>query len=69
MSVPPFVEIRGRPYLVVNWDLCSPPGPQHWLVLRPLTAAELGVFVEWRGHKEAETWAVMMPVEGRRMAG
>ena len=69
MNMPPFVEIRGRPYLVVNWDLCLPPGPQHWLVLRPLAAAELATYLEGREHKEAETWAVMVPVDGRRLAG
>ena len=69
MSVPPFVEIRGRPYLVANWDLDTPPGPQDWLVLRPLTTAEVGVYVEWREYKEAETWAVMVPTESRRLAG
>ena len=69
MSVPPFVEIRGRPYLVVNWDICTAPGPQDYLVLRPLTAAELDTYLEWRRNSEVETWAVMVPTEPHRLSG
>lgn len=38
--VPPFVWIRGRPYLVVDWDLNVPPDSEVYLLLRPLSRRE-----------------------------
>lgn len=40
--IPPFVWIRGQPYLVTNWDVDLSEG--EWLVLRPLSDNEQEVF-------------------------
>lgn len=40
--IPPFVWIRGHPYLVANWD--ADLSEEEWLVLRPLSADECDAF-------------------------
>ena len=71
MSIPPFVKIRGKPYLVVNYDLggpvldptpCLPALLQHHrptdiLLLRPLSPDEATLLHQATRDAEVEGWA------------
>ena len=71
MAIPPFVNIRGRPFLVVNYDLGGPvldPTPllpallQHHrpaeiLLLRPLSQDEAAKLRQAVRDAEVESWA------------
>jgi len=80
MSIPPFVRIQGRSYLVVNFDLDSElpstlvlletllqhHSPEGILLLRPLTLTEERLLQRVKKERDAEAWAqVVVKDEGR----
>ncbi len=66
VPVPPFVWICGRPYLVINWDLDSLPGPQDHLLLRPLAASEASWLQHYMATRDNEAWACLVVREDDR---
>jgi len=80
MSIPPFVNIRGRPYLVVNYDLggqvidlkahlaalLDHHAPTDILLLRPLSPGEADLLRQADRDAQVEAWAGMIVKEEDR---
>ena len=69
--IPPVIQIEGHWYLVVNWDYDNPPGPEHHLLLRPLSPNETAWFRDYRASQEREVHALLVVQDedrfGRKM--
>jgi len=80
MSIPPFVNVRGKPYLVVNYDLGGQSinlkahldalldhhAPADILLLRPLSPGEADLLRQADRDATVEAWAGMIVKEEDR---
>jgi hypothetical protein len=82
--MPPFAEIDGRLYLIINFDLepidatplpellaglLAHHAPNEILLLRPLTKAEAQVVRESQREREVEAWAEVVVQDEDRFRG
>jgi len=81
MAIPPFLNIRGKPYLVVNYDLggqiidlkahldalLDHQPPTDILLLRPLSPGEANLLRQADRDARVEAWARMIVKEEDRV--
>jgi len=81
MGIPPFVDIGGKPYLVVNYDLgdqvinlkahldalLDHHAPTDILLLRPLSTDEAALLRQAARDAKVEAWARMIVQEDDRV--
>jgi len=65
--MPPFVRIRGRLFIVANWD-CEMQ-EDAWLLLRPATRRENDNYFEYVGDAEIEPYYTSVLVDQDRLSG
>ena len=65
--MPPFVRIRGRLWVVANWN-CGMP-KDAWLLLRPATKKERDNYLKRVGDAEAEAYYTSVLVDEDRLSG
>ena len=65
--MPPFIWVRGRLWVVANWD-CEMP-EDAWLLLRPATEEENDNYLDRVGDAEAEAFYTAVLVDRDRLVG
>lgn len=67
--LPPFVQINNHWFLIVNWELSSPPESDEILLLRPLTAEEQAMLRHSRTEGDCDLWASIVCDDNARYRG